>query len=169
MLFGSSEKWWGDGRRDNPHEGLDFCFYRSRENTVHRLEENTKIPAMFDGAVARIIDDFLGKTVMLEHKIPGSSITLYSIYGHVIPDGSAYAGSSVKQGDVIAVLAGKGKSKAEVFPHLHITLGYPSGDISCAELNWNTISDPEIFKLIDPLNFISGSYRVEEPRNLASE
>lgn len=59
--------WWGDcGERDNPHEGLDLCLYRNMEDDILRLDEKTNIPAMSDGVVVKIINDFLGRSVILE-------------------------------------------------------------------------------------------------------
>src|SRR3989339_1498275 len=68
MLFNAKDKWWGDqGKRDKPHEGLDLCLYRDQQDRVFRLDEKTKIPALYDGLVVRIFDDFIGKSVMMEH------------------------------------------------------------------------------------------------------
>jgi len=47
MLFNSTDKWWGDhGKRDKPHEGLDLCLYKDREDTILRLGEKAKVPAI---------------------------------------------------------------------------------------------------------------------------
>lgn len=52
MLFGSPDKWWGDlGRRDFPHEGIDFCLYADRSRQIQRLGEQTRIPVMHTGVV----------------------------------------------------------------------------------------------------------------------
>jgi murein DD-endopeptidase MepM/ murein hydrolase activator NlpD len=161
MLFGSMDKWWDKSKRDKPHEGLDFCFYSDLSDKILRLNEGVNIPAMFDGIIAGIIDDFLGKSIIFKHNIPGSSmISFCSIYGHVIPDKNIGAGSIVKQGDIIAALADAGKSKAKIFPHLHITLGYTREGILYDSLDWTTISDPKLFTLIDPVKILDHEYRV---------
>ena len=68
MLFNSTDKWWGDqGKRDKPHEGLDLCLYKDREDKILRLGEKAKVPVIYDGIVVRIVDDFLGKSVIIEH------------------------------------------------------------------------------------------------------
>ena len=70
MLFNSTDKWWGDqGKRDKPHEGLDLCLYKDREDKILRLGEKAKVPVIYDGIVVGIVDDFLGKSVIIEHLI----------------------------------------------------------------------------------------------------
>lgn len=161
MLFGSTNKWWNSGKRDNPHEGLDLCFYADQSDKILRINEGVNIPAMFDGIVIGIIDDFLGKSIIVEHNIAGNAESLfYSIFGHVIPACGIDAGSDVKQGDIIAVLADARRSKAKVFPHLHITIGYLSRGGSFPGLNWSTISNPEIFTLFDPVTVIGDAYSI---------
>ena len=88
MLFNAEDKWWGDrGRRDRPHEGLDLVLYRNRQERILRLGEETKIPVMYDGLVVNVIDDFLGKTLFIEHDLAdGSDSRVYTIYGHTNPE-----------------------------------------------------------------------------------
>jgi murein DD-endopeptidase MepM/ murein hydrolase activator NlpD len=167
MLFGSVDKWWVKSKRDKPHEGLDLCFYSNHSDEILRLNEGTNIPVMFDGIIAGIIDDFLGKSIIFEHNISGGSKSGFcSIYGHVIPDKNICVGSIVKQGDVIAALADAEKSKAKIFPHLHITLGYTREGILYDNLDWTAISDPKIFTLIDPIKIIGNDYRVMDDDNV---
>ncbi len=87
MLFNSNDKWWGNqGKREMPHEGLDLCFYRDRENRIHHLNEKTKIPVLYDGVIVRVMDDFIGKSVMVEHRFYKSSYPRFcTIYGHTTP------------------------------------------------------------------------------------
>jgi murein DD-endopeptidase MepM/ murein hydrolase activator NlpD len=161
MLFGSLDKWWDRGKRDKPHEGLDLCFYRDYTDKILRINDGINIPAIFDGIVTGIIDDFLGKSIIIKHNITGDSKSeFYSVYGHVIPGESINIGCIVKQGDIIAALADAGKSKAKIFPHLHITLGYTSEATFHDKLNWTIISDPKYFTLIDPIKIIESDYRV---------
>jgi hypothetical protein len=50
MLFNSTDKWWGDqGKRDQPHEGLDLCLYKDGKNTILSLGEKAEVPVIFDG------------------------------------------------------------------------------------------------------------------------
>jgi murein DD-endopeptidase MepM/ murein hydrolase activator NlpD len=156
MLFNSTDKWWGDqGKRDKPHEGLDLCLYRDREDTILRLGEKSKVPVIYDGTVVGIVDDFLGKSVIIEHLFSDyDNNRLCSIYGHTIPEDSLYVGKIVKQGDVIATLADSNTSKTGIFPHLHISVGWTSKEISYDSLNWENIGDPNTVTLLDPLKVI---------------
>jgi Peptidase family M23 len=162
MLFHSTDKWWGDRKkRDNPHEGLDLCFYRDREDTILRLDETAKVPAIYDGTVVGIIDDFLGKSIIMEHLFSGRDHNrLCTIYGHTIPKDHLHAGSMVKQGEIIATLADSSRFRADIFPHLHISLGWASETLSYDRLDWKNIGDPNILTLLDPLQIMDGHYVV---------
>jgi hypothetical protein len=162
MLFNSTDKWWGDqGRRNSPHEGLDLCFYQDREETILRLGEHTKVPAIYDGRVVRIIDDFLGKSVIIEHLFSGGhNKRLCTIYGHSVPEDNLHVGKIVKAGDVIATLADSSTFKTNIFSHLHISLGWISKEISYDRLNWKNIGDPNTLTLLDPLQIIDWHYLI---------
>ncbi len=76
MLFNAMNKWWGNqGKRDRPHEGLDLCFYKNRKGRILQLDESTKIPVLYDGVVVQVINDFIGKSVMVEHRLPPQKIS----------------------------------------------------------------------------------------------
>jgi murein DD-endopeptidase MepM/ murein hydrolase activator NlpD len=156
MLFNSIDKWWGNqGKRDKPHEGLDLCLYKDREDTILRLGEKAKVPVIYDGTVVGILDDFLGKSVIIEHLFSDyDNNRLCSIYGHTIPQDTLYVDKIVKQGDVIATLTNSSTSKTGIFPHLHISVGWISKEISYDSLNWENIGDPNKVTLLDPLKVI---------------
>jgi len=160
MLFNSTDKWWGDqGKRDALHEGLDLCLYKDREDTILRLGEQTKVPVLYDGRVVGIIDDFLGESVIIEHLISdGHNNRLCTIYGHTIPGDTLCVGKIVKQGDVIATLADSSTFKIKIVPHLHISLGWTSKEISYDRLDWESIGAPNTLTLLDPLQFIDWRY-----------
>jgi murein DD-endopeptidase MepM/ murein hydrolase activator NlpD len=162
MLFNSTDKWWGDHRkRDKPHEGLDLCLYKDRDNTILGLGETAKVPVIYDGTVVGIIHDFLGKSIIIEHLLSrGESNRLCTIYGHTIPEDDLHVGFRVKAGDIIATLAGSNPSKSNIFPHLHISLGWTSRSISYDRLNWNNIADPDALTLLDPLQVIDWPYLI---------
>jgi murein DD-endopeptidase MepM/ murein hydrolase activator NlpD len=156
MLFNSTDKWWGNqGKRDKPHEGLDLCLYKDREDTILRLGEKAKIPVIYDGTIVAIVDDFIGKSVIIEHLFSDyDNNRLCTIYGHTIPEDTLYVGKIVKQGDVIATLADSSTSKIDIFPHLHISVGWTSKEISYDSLDWENIGDPNTVTLLDPLRVI---------------
>ena len=162
MLFNSTNKWWGDqGKRDKPHEGLDLCFYKDREDTILRLGEKAKVPVIYDGKVVRIVDDFLGKSVIIEHLFSDrDNNRLCTIYGHTIPENHLHVGKIVKKGDVIATVADSSRSKSNIFPHLHISLGWTSKLVSYNRLDWESIGAPNNLTLLDPLQVIDWDYLI---------
>ncbi|MBF0259265.1 MAG: hypothetical protein HQK62_10575 [Desulfamplus sp.] len=73
MLFGSRAKWWADwGYRYTPHEGVDFAFYKTLNKDIGVLDSTVMIPAMADGIILNICDDFLGQSVVIAHGQSGS-------------------------------------------------------------------------------------------------
>jgi len=161
MLFNAVEKWWGNhGKRDKPHEGLDLCLYRDRRGHQRQLDEKTKIPVIYDGTVVGIVNDFLGKSVIIEHDLTDSDHNrVCTIYGHIKPRKRLQNGQMVKEGDIIATLADLNNSKVTIFPHLHISLGWASKLISYDKLDWKTIGAPNTLTLMDPLCVLGWQYR----------
>ena len=162
MLFNSTDKWWGDqGKRDKPHEGLDLCLYKDREDKILRLGEKAKVPVIYDGIVVRIVDDFLGKSVIIEHLFSDcDNNMLCTIYGHIIPEDNLHIGKIVKEGDVIATLTDSSRFKTNIFPHLHISLGWTSKAISYDRWDWENIGAPNTLTLLDPLQVIDWHYLI---------
>jgi hypothetical protein len=162
MLFNAPDKWWGDqGKRDKSHEGLDLCLYRDRRGKIRRLDKKTKIPVIYDGIVVGIVNDFLGKSVIIEHDLTDSDNHRFcSIYGHLSPHKDLHVGRTVKEGDIIATLADSNNSKVKTLSHLHISLGWTSKFISYDKLDWKTIGAPNTLTLMDPLYVIGWHYRV---------
>jgi len=161
MLFNAVEKWWGNhGKRNKPHEGLDLCLYRDRRGNKRQLDEKTRVPAIYDGTVVGIVNDFLGKSVIIEHDLTDSDHNRFcTIYGHIYPRKRIQNGRMVKEGDIIATLADLHNSKVTIFPHLHISLGWASKLISYDKLDWKTIGASNTFTLMDPLYVIGRPYR----------
>jgi hypothetical protein len=128
---------------------------------VHRLEKKTKIPVIYDGIVVRIVNDFLSKSVIIEHGLTdGDNNRFCTIYAHINPHKDLYVGRIVKEGDIIATLADLRNSKVKTLSHLHISLGWASKFISYDKLDWETIEAPNTLTLMDPLYVIGWHYRV---------
>jgi murein DD-endopeptidase MepM/ murein hydrolase activator NlpD len=156
MLFDAPDKWWGDfGRRDFPHEGIDFCLYRDAAANLRRLDETTQIPVMHDGRVRALFTDYLGQAVVIEHDrisaIPEKTI---SIYAHMKPLDGIRPGVNVREGDIIAWIAGADHSKSNILPHLHFSFGRPSPDIDFEPFVWNQMRDPGRVTLINPQGLV---------------
>jgi len=161
MLFGSTEKWWGNGgKRTSSHEGLDICLYRTASGEVRQFGEQTRIPLMFDGEVKQIIDDYLGKSVFVSHRIRDSyRRRLYSIYGHIMLPENLQPGAKLSEGEVIGTVANAGK---KVMPHVHISAAWLPEQIRIEELDWRIVADPVRVSLIDPLKVITCPYSIIE-------
>jgi len=169
MLFNSPDKWWGDhGLRDYPHEGIDLCMFKDHSRRIRRINEKTSIPVMQDGMVKAIFKDYLGKAVIIEHEYSGSNTgRLLSFYAHTNPRPEIEAGVIVKEGDILATLADTSNSKSHIIPHLHFSLGLPSKVFSYDGFVWNTIRQPEMITLLDPLAVIDWPYQALDAENPA--
>jgi hypothetical protein len=156
MLFGATQEWWGDRRiRRAPHEGLDLCTYRDGREVLRALNEHSKIPVLYSGVVTGIIDDFLGKSLIVKHSVPDTGIVEFcTIYGHTAPGSNIYIGRAVEQGAVIARLADASLSTSKAVPHLHLSIALSRKAISYGQLDWGAIGDPDTMTLIDPLQLM---------------
>ena len=157
MLFKASKKWWGDrGKRRSSHEGLDLCFYRNHQDSICHITAGMKIPVLYEGVIAGIVNDFIGKSIIVKHIIPDNSKSNFcTIYGHAIPEGKMCTGRTIGPGEIIARVADSDESKAGMLPHLHISIGVPvSGEIAYDTLDWKDIGDQNKMTLIDPLQVI---------------
>ena len=156
MLIDASEKWWGDfGVRDVRHAGLDLCCYKTSKDKTIYLNGDTKIPAMYDGILVGVINDFLGKSLILKHSIPGIDVEDFlTVYGHTHPGQGIHIGKAYKEGETIARVADMDSSRSRVRPHLHLSIGLPSKPVSYARLDWENMNDPDTMILIDPLQVI---------------
>lgn len=160
MLFGSPDKWWGDfGHRDFPHEGLDFCLYRDRSDHTRRLDTQTRIPVMFDGVVRAVFKDYLGQAIVVEHAIPvhgkTSKTVLLTIYAHTDPLEGVKPGKRLQRGDIIATIAGTRRSKANILPHLHLSVAIPVPDLAFDGFVWNIMRDPARITLLNPMDLFA--------------
>lgn len=162
MLFGSDHKWWGGrGVRGTAHEGLDLLLYKNDQGEVLRLDENTRIPAIYDGTVVRVIDDYLGRSIFIDHGMHGEK-RLITAFGHTKPLEHIRAGGKVKASEIAATIAGVRGPKPKTAPHLHITAALVPADFNYESLKWETIGSSGMIKLIDPLEIIGGgSDRIE--------
>lgn len=162
MLFNAPGKWWGDlGRRDFPHEGIDFCLYFNCSGQVCRLDHHTHIPVMHDGVVRAVFKDYLGRAIILEHESgEGRYDPCLSAYAHTVPLEGIEPGAVVRRGDIIARIADTSTSKARIHPHLHYSFGRPSSDLAYDDFVWNIIRDPRLVTLLDPMEILDGPFQV---------
>ena len=160
MLFGAREKWWGDrGPRPTPHEGIDLCLYTNERGHLLELDPSIRIPVMFDGVVRAVFTDYLGRAIVVEHDIfvdgsPAQS-RLLTVYAHTDPLKSVKPGARLNQGEVIANIAGTHRSKANILPHLHLSVAMAAPDLSFDAFVWNIMRDPGRITLLNPLYVLS--------------
>lgn len=170
MLFGSRKKWWGNpGLRPFAHEGLDLCFFETPAGELRRLDETIGVPALYDGRVVHMTDDFLGRTVVFRHDFPDHPPCL-SLYGHLHPDRDLKTGDHVRAGEIFARIAGFKDKKKLVVPHVHISIADPMRLPPANRLEWDFLNTVDRSVFIDPLSVIQSEYRVmpyDEPVNLA--
>jgi murein DD-endopeptidase MepM/ murein hydrolase activator NlpD len=162
MLFGSPDKWWGDfGRRDFPHEGLDFALYQDDAGKIRSLDQGTRIPAMSAGVVRSIFSDYLGQAIVVEQvDVEKEGSRRISIYAHTVPLTGVHPGTIIDEGDVIATIADTSRSKVTIRPHLHYTLGQLLGAVVYEQFVWNCMRDPHRVDLLDPLILLDCPHRI---------
>lgn len=162
MLFAARGEWWGSvGARPRPHEGLDLCLFRDVKGHRRYLEAGAQVPVMYDGEVAAIRSDFLGRSIFVYHEIRDAEHRrLFSVYGHTVPCEGITEGEALKEGNVIATIARVGPRAGRAVPHLHISLVWLPDSVGPDAMDWGMMRNPEIASLIDPLEVISCRYAV---------
>ncbi len=153
MQFHATGQWWGDKKtRVIPHEGLDLCCYEDVDGQIKQLSSGTKIPGAFAGSIAKIDDDFLGKSIFVRHEtFAGKKGQLYTIYGHIEPAAGIKASGSVAAGEIIGSIADRPGRNSTLLPHLHITVAWVPVWYPLEELTWRHIGIDERITLTDPL------------------
>ncbi|MFC1977039.1 peptidoglycan DD-metalloendopeptidase family protein [Chloroflexota bacterium] len=156
MLFGADYKWWGDlGKRDRPHEGLDLCLYRTKEEDIRYLDEKTKVPVIFKGKIVKVVDDFLGASVFVSHSdYESDGSQLLTIYGHIRPRDHMRPGERLSEGDIIGTIANAKGSSGAILSHLHISVAWIPNTMHSQELSWQIVGDITKVMLLDPLSVI---------------
>ena len=162
MMFDSAHKWWRDfGTRDFPHEGIDLCLFLDRSMRTRCLRPETRVPAMFDGVVRAMFKDYLGQAIIVEHSFEKhENSKMLTVYAHTDPLDKIRSGRQVSQGDIIATIADTHRSKANILPHLHLSLAIPAPDLSYNAFVWNIMRDLDRITLLDPRDFLDADYHV---------
>jgi len=152
MAFQDMETWWPGGRRrSHPHEGVDFQQYMDWRGNSHALPAKTKIPAMQAGTVIDIFEDFLGKSILLAHGRADDRV-LHAVYGHITPAAGLAINNTVRAGEIIATLVAP--VKADIPPHLHLSILVMTRQARFGEIRWESINDPALGRLCNPLDYL---------------
>lgn len=159
--FGASHLWWGRRRpRQTLHEGVDFQEVL-KDGSVEQLLPGFWVPAIADGVVVAVFDDFLARTVVMRHSESILSLSsagvsdrpsttepwqLCTLFAHVEPQPGVVPGRHVcapggseAEAESVASIA---VSKTAAPPHLHVSmLAAP------VSFPWATLSGwPELLK-----------------------
>lgn len=161
MLFQSEAKWWGDwGVRKRHHEGLDICLYQGTDGILRSLDPTVKIPVLYEGTVVRLIDDYIGQTVVVLHDMYDMEQNqLCSIYGHTDPRNTIETATPVGEGEIIATICDAGRRGAQMSSHLHLSIAWIPQSYDCQQLDWDTLHHSEVI-LTNPLDFIESNYTI---------
>ena len=152
MLFSSMDKWWGDFKfRHSAHEGIDITYYRTHPGEMLCFDDSFKVPAMDDGIILNICDDFLAQTLVIEHKnsISSSKRILFA-YAHIIPEKGLKIGNIIQKKAVVARVCDTYKNPL-LPPHLHFSCFEISKEVEPKHLNWDLFSSDPGINLIHPV------------------
>ncbi len=166
MLFLSSERWWGSGRRrTTPHEGIDLCFYSDQTGERLAVKAGMNVPSPYAGSVVKIIPDFIAHSVFMRHgHIAKTGAHLFTMFGHVEPGPETLPRSEIKEGRVFSTIADAGAKHRSVQSHLHISQAWVDDTMPVDAITWENISDARI-ALTDPLAVMGLVHVVEEMRS----
>jgi len=153
MRFGERAAWWRDGgERGDPHEGLDLCWFRTRDGRRSSLAAGASVPTIWAGEVVAAVDDFLGISVFVAHeRHDARGWRLHSIYGHIRLRTGLAPGSALNDEDTVGTIAAVAGRKSAPPPHLHLTLALIDPEGGPARLDWNAIGDKSRVCLLDPM------------------
>ena len=163
MLFRTREKWWREGMRKIPHEGVDLAIFEDRDGRTHPLPAGLSVPAVYAGEVVKSFADFLGQTVVLAHELLNDEgWRLHSLYGHTLP--LRGEGERLAMGEAVARIAPPTNKGPAPPPHLHLTLAWLPPDLPLPQLSWKTLTQPGKARLLDPLCLLAASHDEEGTR-----
>jgi murein DD-endopeptidase MepM/ murein hydrolase activator NlpD len=137
MLFGDRIEWWKDCvRRRTEHEGIDFAEGSRPGENIKSVPRGTTIRAIADGEIVGIMNDFLGKTVVIRHQNTDETDAIfYTLLSHIQPH--AGRGDFVAGGQIIGEIGVS--TNAGVPAHLHLSGAWIPRTIHPGEIGMNHI------------------------------
>ena len=155
MLFLDSASWWKESKRTRGHEGVDFCRFYAGQKCKAGLVGTDLVPALFDGVVVKVEDDFLASTVWMRHEaIQRGNMVLFSALAHVEPLDGVKEGKVCGQGEVVASI-GRRRDFLPMSMHLHVSVFWAPHFFKTARLGWPQLPTLKEIALFDPLQLIS--------------
>ncbi|MBP1628508.1 MAG: Peptidase [Holophagaceae bacterium] len=157
MGLGQRETWWGNLKpRPLLHEGVDLCCYFSPGGDLHLLPERLQVPAIYGGTVVKLLPDYLGTSVFLEHRMAEGVIL--TIFGHTLPRQGLALGQTLKAGEVFCAMAPRRASRTSPHAHLHLSLAWSPDPVAYEGLDWSNMGDGQRVRLLDPLPFLGAPW-----------
>jgi len=152
MLFSSMDKWWGDFKfRNCAHEGIDVTYFRTDPGEIQCFGPSVKIPAMDDGKILNICDDYLGQTLVVEHHHSMHfNRRIIWVYAHITPEKGLRQTDSIQKDDIIARVCDTHKNP-QLPPHLHFSCFEVDPLVQHHHLTWDLFSKKDDVNLIHPL------------------
>jgi len=162
MLYAAADKWWGTpGRRHARHEGIDLCFFRTRDGRYCRLDHSIAVPMAADSRIVHIMDDFLGQTVVARWRVAESAgRELLTIYAHIQPVQGLAVGDRVEAGYMFARIADVKYPGSPMPPHLHISMAWADQLPEYRRWSWKLLNKCGSERFIDPLDHINIPYTI---------
>ncbi len=154
MAYGDTDKWWaGKTGRATRHEGLDFAAYLDKAGRERRLGAGLVVPPLYPGRPIKVMDDFLGRTVVIDHRITDQrGRILHGFYAHLAPASHLEPGKVIAETAELGTIAPANRACA---PHLHISTVWIAPRFSIEELSWARFREANDFQPCDPLDFLA--------------
>jgi hypothetical protein len=139
MLFGDHAEWWASrDRRRTIHEGIDFAEGLAPDGKIKSIPEGTQVRAIADGEIVSVLDDFLGKTVVVRHSplTNENGEIFHTLYSHI--QIAAESVGSISKGGLLG-RAGN-STNARTPAHLHLTGAWIPKSIRSSEISMEHIN-----------------------------
>jgi murein DD-endopeptidase MepM/ murein hydrolase activator NlpD len=120
MVFGDCIEWWGERcRRRTEHEGCDFAKGWKPGAGICHIPEGVPVSAIAEGDAVAILDDFLGKTVVVRHPAitRSNGDVFHTLLSHIQP--LIKEPGAVAKGQILGRMSRS--TNARVPAHLHLT------------------------------------------------
>ncbi len=153
MLIDSKSKWWGDFKtRHAAHEGIDICFFRTPDKTIHRLAPGAVVPAWSTGTVVNMCEDFLGHTLVVEPDYTaGGPTRVLEVFSHLSPGHGITPGTRIGADRIIARTFNTRAKGSPLLSHLHLSCIEVASHIPFEALNWTLFPQREKVNIINPV------------------
>jgi len=150
MLFKAKKKWWAEGERSTPHEGIDLCLFYDKKGSLLKLPATIKIPAPCDGVFLAAAQDFLGITIFFAQSYK-NKLTILWAFGHMELEGRLAPHEQIKKGQLLGSISAQRPKNPRMLPHLHISIAIPLSQNLLEEPSWRNLSDTRLSRLVNPL------------------